>query len=274
MCLQSHFMPTEHVDTNTNNNHYTHQYSHCSTRYSLTGRDGVDKARVKFCDASATRRIMTAFLGKAHHIQPQPFTPSREMLRYIHSKQQTASSGNVSSENLKSKFQIHTRESFGVNGPVVFRRQIRGHLLRHVDGCRLVQCGMHDYHLFLATLCLFPRSLPCLPPNSPDCACFPLAQMLGLLYANQNKMLYVTHIPGYPVTTEQNPPPYRSPSDHGLKHENVLIPTSDGLRLHAWFIPSTLGPKLTPTLVFFHANAGSTACVHCTGRKFVNSLCR
>ena len=56
---------------------------------------------------------------------------------------------------------------------------------------------------------------------------------------------------------------YRSPADHSLPFDNVLIPTRDGVRLHAWFIKSGRAPRAAPTLVFFHANAGSTCACLC-----------
>jgi pimeloyl-ACP methyl ester carboxylesterase len=89
-------------------------------------------------------------------------------------------------------------------------------------------------------------------------------QVLGMLYMNQNKMLYVAKIPGYPVTPDDNPFMYRSPADHGIEFEDVRITTSDGVKLHAWFLPSVSGPKSAPTLVFFHANAGSTCVLRCS----------
>lgn len=81
--------------------------------------------------------------------------------------------------------------------------------------------------------------------------------VLGMLYVNQDKMLYVASIPGYPKTSAELPLGYRSPADHSLQYDNLMIPTSDGLRLHAWFLRAPSGPKTAPTLVFFHANAGT-----------------
>lgn len=49
---------------------------------------------------------------------------------------------------------------------------------------------------------------------------------------------------------------WRCPTDAGLPHEEVFLTTSDGVRLHAWFIPhrDNLG-----TVLFFHGNAGNIA---------------
>ncbi|MBC8281414.1 MAG: alpha/beta hydrolase, partial [Chloroflexi bacterium] len=48
-----------------------------------------------------------------------------------------------------------------------------------------------------------------------------------------------------------------TPSDVGLQYEDVRIQTSDGLSLHAWFIPGD--PEIAPkaTWVWFHGNGGN-----------------
>jgi len=47
---------------------------------------------------------------------------------------------------------------------------------------------------------------------------------------------------------------HESPRSWGMDFENVMIPTQDGLRLHAWYIPQK---DATKTLLFFHGNAGN-----------------
>jgi len=61
------------------------------------------------------------------------------------------------------------------------------------------------------------------------------------------------------VTPAQNPEGYRSPAEHSMPFENVYINTSDGNRLHCWFIKGKdpESTKSRPTLLFFHANAGN-----------------
>ena len=46
---------------------------------------------------------------------------------------------------------------------------------------------------------------------------------------------------------------YQDPSDFGLEFEDVYLATSDGVRIHGWFVP---GPGGT-TLLWFHGNGGN-----------------
>ena len=46
---------------------------------------------------------------------------------------------------------------------------------------------------------------------------------------------------------------HRTPRDIGLQYEDVFLTTSDGVRLHGWFIPS----DGDTTLVWLHGNAGN-----------------
>ncbi|KAF8393565.1 hypothetical protein HHK36_021809 [Tetracentron sinense] len=73
---------------------------------------------------------------------------------------------------------------------------------------------------------------------------------VALLVALQDKLVYVPVLPGltrsYPIT----------PARLRLKYEDVWLSSSDGVRLHAWFIklfPDCRGP----TILFFQENAGS-----------------
>ncbi|CAN6478303.1 unnamed protein product [Victoria cruziana] len=75
---------------------------------------------------------------------------------------------------------------------------------------------------------------------------------MSLLVALQEKLVYVPVVPGltkaYPIT----------PARLHLKYEDVCLRSSDGVRLHAWFIklfPDCRGP----TLLFFQENAGNIA---------------
>jgi hypothetical protein len=45
-----------------------------------------------------------------------------------------------------------------------------------------------------------------------------------------------------------------TPRSEGLAYEDIWFPTSDGLRLHGWLVPS---PDARVTLVWFHGNAGN-----------------
>lgn len=44
------------------------------------------------------------------------------------------------------------------------------------------------------------------------------------------------------------------PADFGLEHEDVWLTTSDGVRIHGWYIPAGAG---RPLLLFCHGNAGN-----------------
>ncbi|XP_051148597.1 alpha/beta hydrolase domain-containing protein WAV2 isoform X1 [Andrographis paniculata] len=75
---------------------------------------------------------------------------------------------------------------------------------------------------------------------------------VALLVAFQEKLVYVPVLPGltksYPIT----------PARLRLFYEDVWLTSSDGVRLHAWFIkqfPDCRGP----TILFFQENAGNIA---------------
>lgn len=48
----------------------------------------------------------------------------------------------------------------------------------------------------------------------------------------------------------------KTPADYGLPYEDVYFPTSDGLRLHAWFVPA---PSAKGTIIFLHGHSGTPA---------------
>lgn len=81
-----------------------------------------------------------------------------------------------------------------------------------------------------------------------------------VVYFYQGRMVFLSHIPGRALTT--------TPEAIGLAYESVMIPTEDGERIHAWYVPATrrgqnLGSdpgsdlNATPVLLFFHGNAGN-----------------
>jgi hypothetical protein len=49
----------------------------------------------------------------------------------------------------------------------------------------------------------------------------------------------------------------RNPSDINMAYEDVSIKTSDGLRLHGWFVPAKENPTQAVTFLYFHGNAGN-----------------
>ncbi|KAI9191598.1 hypothetical protein LWI28_010656 [Acer negundo] len=75
---------------------------------------------------------------------------------------------------------------------------------------------------------------------------------MALLVAFQEKLVYVPVLPGltksYPIT----------PARLRLVYEDVWLLSSDGVRLHAWFI-KLLPDCRGPTILFFQENAGNIA---------------
>lgn len=66
-----------------------------------------------------------------------------------------------------------------------------------------------------------------------------------LLYVFQSKLVFFPEIGREIVAT---------PARLGLPHEDVALETSDGVRLHGWFVPAPL-PR--GTVLFLHGNAGN-----------------
>eukprot|EP00344_Euplotes_crassus_P007281 CAMPEP_0196999336 /NCGR_PEP_ID=MMETSP1380-20130617/4556_1 /TAXON_ID=5936 /ORGANISM="Euplotes crassus, Strain CT5" /LENGTH=258 /DNA_ID=CAMNT_0042416243 /DNA_START=140 /DNA_END=916 /DNA_ORIENTATION=+ len=56
---------------------------------------------------------------------------------------------------------------------------------------------------------------------------------------------------------EQNPATFKSPTEHEMEFEDVYVTTKDHIKLHGWFIKTEQDPKSSPTIIFFHANAGN-----------------
>jgi abhydrolase domain-containing protein 13 len=82
--------------------------------------------------------------------------------------------------------------------------------------------------------------------------------MVWRLYKNQESLLYYPVIPGLPWRrVDDSPAPFNSPSHWAVRHEEVWLTASDGVRLHGWFVHAAGdGGAHAPTIVFFHANAG------------------
>ncbi|XP_014510621.1 protein bem46 isoform X1 [Vigna radiata var. radiata] len=75
---------------------------------------------------------------------------------------------------------------------------------------------------------------------------------MALLVAFQEKLVYVPVLPGLTKSYAINPSRLR------LTYEDIWLRSSDGVRLHAWFIklfPDCRGP----TILFFQENAGNIA---------------
>ncbi|KAH7679900.1 putative alpha/beta hydrolase BEM46 protein [Dioscorea alata] len=75
---------------------------------------------------------------------------------------------------------------------------------------------------------------------------------VALLVAFQEKLVYVPVLPGLAKAYALTPARLR------LAYEDVWLRSSDGVRLHSWFIK--LSPNCTgPTILFFQENAGNIA---------------
>ncbi|RLN38522.1 hypothetical protein BBJ28_00008560 [Nothophytophthora sp. Chile5] len=112
------------------------------------------------------------------------------------------------------------------------------------------------------------------------------AGALLLLYMYQDRLLYFPTIPGASKFTKDNPRGdalkqvashsdslvltrsvvvmlvafvlvgYRHPGEFAIDYEDLMIPSKDGVHVHAWFMKQPdLGTR--PTLIFFHGNAGN-----------------
>lgn len=74
-------------------------------------------------------------------------------------------------------------------------------------------------------------------------------------YIYQNRLIFI------PMgTPEANPKMHQSPSEYKIPYEDIFIDSTDGAKLHLWFLKqrqiseNELPP---PTIIFFHGNAGN-----------------
>ena len=98
-----------------------------------------------------------------------------------------------------------------------------------------------------------------------------MAIFLVYLFKYQDRLLYIPNAMGNRQTT-LNKYPYNNPGNFGLKYKEIWIKTEDNIKLHTWFIPYNNDNndceyleddtenkvcKNTPTILWFHANAGN-----------------
>ena len=74
-------------------------------------------------------------------------------------------------------------------------------------------------------------------------ACYGL--LVAAVYLMQGRMLYLPDMPGRTLEL--------TPADAGMEYNDLWFETSDGIRLHGWFIPG----RSDRVLLFFHGNAGN-----------------
>ncbi len=68
---------------------------------------------------------------------------------------------------------------------------------------------------------------------------------VAAVYLMQGRMLYLPNMPGRTLEV--------TPEDAGWKYDDVWLETSDGVRVHGWFIAG----RSDRVLLFFHGNAGN-----------------
>lgn len=64
-------------------------------------------------------------------------------------------------------------------------------------------------------------------------------------------------MPGFGKSPSSNPYPYRTPADQGLPYEDVEIESEKGACLRGWLLKQPKNSEHTPTIIFYHENAGN-----------------
>ncbi|GBF31357.1 multifunctional-autoprocessing repeats-in-toxin [bacterium MnTg04] len=67
-----------------------------------------------------------------------------------------------------------------------------------------------------------------------------------MLFLFQEKMVFLPNMPGRTLTA--------TPKDAGFDFEDVTLETSDGLKLHGWYVPAA---QARGVVLFLHGNAGN-----------------
>lgn len=67
-----------------------------------------------------------------------------------------------------------------------------------------------------------------------------------MLFLFQDRMVFLSNLPGRALTA--------TPRDAGFDYEDVTLETSDGLKLHGWYVPTALARGV---VLFLHGNAGN-----------------
>jgi pimeloyl-ACP methyl ester carboxylesterase len=84
---------------------------------------------------------------------------------------------------------------------------------------------------------------------------------LGMLYFQQNTLLYAANHPQIPRRPNDIPAQFKmsSPAQHDLRFEDVYIKCPDGEIIHSWLILQATdeAAKNAPTVMYFHGNAGN-----------------
>ena len=67
-----------------------------------------------------------------------------------------------------------------------------------------------------------------------------------MLFLFQDRMVFLSNLPGRALTA--------TPEDAGFDYEDVTLETSDGLKLHGWYVPAA---QTRGVVLFLHGNAGN-----------------
>ncbi|MCH9027145.1 MAG: alpha/beta hydrolase [Proteobacteria bacterium] len=67
-----------------------------------------------------------------------------------------------------------------------------------------------------------------------------------MLFFFQDRMVFLSNMPGRALTA--------TPKDAGFDYEDVTLETSDGLKLHGWYVPAA---QARGVILFLHGNAGN-----------------
>lgn len=98
----------------------------------------------------------------------------------------------------------------------------------------------------------------------------------AVLYFKQESLLYFPEIGGVPRRPGDNPRGYRSPAERQIPFDSVRMVGRDGVEIHGWLLKySTNGESVspeTPTILFFHGNAGNIGLRLPNAMKMVQEL--
>ncbi len=67
-----------------------------------------------------------------------------------------------------------------------------------------------------------------------------------MLFLFQDRMVFLSNLPGRALTA--------TPQDAGFDYEDIMLETSDGLKLHGWYVPAA---QPRGVVLFLHGNAGN-----------------
>ena len=99
--------------------------------------------------------------------------------------------------------------------------------------------------------------VPLLPPPFSNLAWL-LGAALVTIYFRQNSLLYIPSNSNIPKSPDDNPRGFRHPGEWGMPFEEIDVRAADGVPLRMWLIKQTGTSAHSPTLIYFHGNAGNT----------------